>query len=75
MNIDYSKLITKEQKDAKAQALIIEDKNSIILAEIVMEEAKQARAIREHILGDTTAINRIKIIDDNIKAARLKLVK
>jgi hypothetical protein len=51
------------------------EQNAPIMAEIAAEEAKQNRAIREHLLGDATALPRLKAIDDTIKAARLKLKK
>ena len=53
----------------------IDELNAPIFEEIAKEESKQSRAIREHILGDTTAITRLRAIDDAIKAARLKLKK
>jgi hypothetical protein len=59
-----------------AQAKMEKDaSNAQVLAEIAAEEAKQGRAIREHLLGDATALPRLKAIDDNIKAARLRLKK
>lgn len=50
------------------------EQNAPIIAQIALEEAKQARAVREHLLGDTTALNRLKTIDDNIKLLRSKLI-
>jgi hypothetical protein len=49
--------------------------NAPVLAEIAAEEAKQGRAIREHLLGDATALPRLKAIDDKIVLARGKLKK
>jgi hypothetical protein len=53
----------------------IAELNAPILAEIAAEEAKQGRAIREHLLGDATALPRLKAIDDKIVLARGKLQK
>jgi hypothetical protein len=36
-------------------------------------EGRQARAIREHLLGDTTALARLRAIDNEIAALRAQL--
>jgi hypothetical protein len=56
----------------------IAELNAPILAEIAAEEAKQNRAVREALLLLLPAgaeKDRLKAIDDNIKAARLRLKK
>ena len=47
--------------------------NAPILAEISQLEAKQHRAVREHILGDTTAAQRISGINAQITTLRAQL--
>jgi hypothetical protein len=43
------------------------------LASIAALEAKQHRAVREHILGDSTALERVQAIDTQIAALRPNL--
>jgi ABC-type sulfate transport system substrate-binding protein len=64
-------MITVNQ--TKAAAVEKEKVNAQTLAQIAAEESKQARAIREHLLGDVTARDRIQLIEDNIKALRTQL--
>ena len=47
--------------------------NAPILMEISQLEAKQHRAVREHILGDTTAAQRVADINAQITALRAQL--
>lgn len=47
--------------------------NAPILMEISQLEAKQHRAVREHILGDTTAAQRIADINAQITTLRARL--
>lgn len=49
------------------------DPNPPVLAQISEVESKQNRAIREHLLGDPSAITRLRNIDDQIKSLRTKL--
>ena len=48
--------------------------NAPLLAAIAAKELTQARAVREHVLGDATAKPRLQTIDDEIKALRAMLV-
>ena len=51
-----------------------EQLNAPILAAIEARERTQARALREHVLGDVNAKARLQTIDDEIRALRLQLV-
>lgn len=48
-------------------------KNQTLLMQVDMLEKQSQRAVREHILGDTTALQRIKDIDAQIAALRAQL--
>lgn len=47
--------------------------NDIIRFQIAQLEAKSLRAIREHVLGDATALARLQAIDTQIAALRAQL--
>lgn len=50
------------------------DHNAPILAQIDALETKQARSMRENLLGDATAMSRIQSINDQIVALRAALL-
>jgi hypothetical protein len=54
----------------KAAVLAAERADKQARTRIAELEASQARAIREHTLGDATAIDRLRTIDDEIKTLR-----
>lgn len=49
--------------------------NAPILAEIAAAESATLRAIREYILGDQSAVARLKVADDKIVLLRAKVKK
>jgi hypothetical protein len=52
----------------------VERQRRVALAKISVIEASQARAIREHLLGDSGATLRLQAIDDEIVQLREQLV-
>jgi hypothetical protein len=70
---EYLQWVAQGNTPEPADAPTIAELNAPILAAIAAEEAKQFRAIREHLLGDVTARDRLQLIDDNIKALRTQL--
>lgn len=77
-NRDYQEFLA--WKDAgneplPADAPSKEEQNAPVLTGIEALENKTLRAIREYILGDTTAKDRLKVVDNEIAALRAALKK
>jgi hypothetical protein len=70
---EYLQWVAQGNTPEPADPPTVDELNAPILAAIAAEEAKQFRAIREHLLGDVTARDRIQLIEDNIKALRATL--
>lgn len=77
-NADYAAFL-KWQADGgvpdQADALPLSAINAPVLTDIEALENKTLRAIREYILGDTTAKDRLKVVDNEIAALRAALKK
>lgn len=58
---------------APADPIPVAVQNAQISAEIIAEESKTLRAIREHLLGDPQALNRLRTADAAIAVLRGKL--
>lgn len=72
---DYQEWLAAGNTAEPADAPTVAEQNAPILAAIQALEASQARAMREHVLGDSLALDRLRAIDDKIQLERAKLVK
>jgi hypothetical protein len=59
----------------KPDVLVAERRGAAARKRIAELEASQLRALREHALGDATAVDRLRAIDDEIKTLRADLLR
>jgi hypothetical protein len=71
--MDYEWDPTRKRWVISAVAAVRRSRHQGAMANILMLEGQQGRAVREHLLGDPTAATRLKAIDDAIATERSKL--